>query len=178
MPKTDHYIRVILAILVIFFKEQSREFKNNYCLAEGTFMAAERKYLEAIDCACPEDQLVYECSVQGGFATVWRGSAFDCGLASNSIILRHNNPTSIGVCNNGRLVAQIVETFNGTFTSQINVTVSEDMNNKTVECAVEYVNTVSMINMNTIIIALGIPHNSLYCVKYINLLDILFRFRL
>ena len=107
----------------------------------------------AIDCVCPEDQRVYECSVPGGVATVWRGSAFDCGLASNSIILRHSNPNSVGTCNNGHLVAESIETFNGTFTSQLNVTVSEDLHNKTIECAIEYGNgTVSAINMTTIIV--------------------------
>jgi hypothetical protein len=152
MPKTDHYIRVILAILVICFKEQS--FING--LAKGMSMAGGGTHWAAVDCACPEDQLVYECSVQGGVATVWRGSAFDCGQASNDIILRHSRSNSVGVCNNGRLVAQIVEAFNGTFTSQLNITVIEDMNNKTIKCAVEYVNgTMSVIKMNIIIAALG-----------------------
>jgi hypothetical protein len=168
MPKTDHYIRVILAILAICFKEQS--FTNG--LAEGMSMVGEGTHWAAIDCACPEDQLVYECSVQGGVATVWQGSAFDCGLASDNIILRHSRSNSVGVCNNGRLMAQIVEAFNGTFTSQLNITVIEDMNNKTIECAVEYVNeTSSVINMNTIITALGTPYYYYYLTNLTSLVS-------
>ena len=126
--------------------------------------------LSAIDCACPEDQLVYECSVTGGFATVWRGSAFDCGLASNEIILRHSRLNPVAECSNanGHLVAQIVEAINDTFTSQLNVTVSEDMNNKTIECAIQYENGTVSVTMTTIIIVLGkyYCYNRFYRVQY------------
>ena len=53
------------------------------------------------DCVCPGHELRLECTVVGGGA-VWRGSAFDCHV-TNEIILLHFRFISgtSGVCNNG-----------------------------------------------------------------------------
>ena len=97
-------------------------------------------------CTCPGDQLTFECTSFGGIATVWHGNAFNCGYQDglklpDEIILIHNRFNS-GVeeqCgNNGQIIAQTVGVENNTyFTSILNVTVSPDMNNRTIECDTE-----------------------------------------
>ena len=88
-------------------------------------------------CACSGEVLAYTCTVDGGRATIWGGSAFDC--AGNEIILHHNNFTNrtfeSGECNNGSILGQSIG-VNGTYyTSQLNITVSPGSNDKTVTCA-------------------------------------------
>ena len=85
---------------------------------------------------CPGDVLTTECTIMGSGATVWRGTAFQC--VGNEILLRHSqfgesyNPT--GFYNNGAIVARTLGVVNGSYTSQLNVTVSLELNNTTVEC--------------------------------------------
>ena len=89
-------------------------------------------------CACPGEVLTYTCTVVGGArdpeATIWGGSAFDC--AGNEVILRHSNfdVTQFGECNNGAIQGRSVGVNGMCFTSQLNVTVSAGLNNKTVMC--------------------------------------------
>jgi hypothetical protein len=74
----------------------------------------------------------------GGITTLWRGTAFDCPLGDSAIILRHSQFASnqeIGSCNNGDLVGRGLGVVNDCYTSQLNVTVRENFNNKTVRCA-------------------------------------------
>ena len=88
-------------------------------------------------CACVGDRLIYNCSVVGGTATLWRGSAFDCPQAGSEITLRHSLFVSNGVfriCNNGDIVGHSIRVVNNSYTSQLNVTVRESFNNKTVQC--------------------------------------------
>ena len=43
------------------------------------------------DCVCPGHELRLECTVVGGAATNWRGSAFDClEVQLTEIVLRHS----------------------------------------------------------------------------------------
>ena len=78
----------------------------------------------------------------GSGTTLWRGSAFDCASSSNEISLLHNlhmNNNALaranGVCNNGSIVAQILRVDNGSiYVSQLNVTVSDSVVGKTIEC--------------------------------------------
>ena len=72
--------------------------------------------------------------------TVWRGSAFDC--ATGEISLPHALYSSTvsylrlsGECNNGSIVAQGLETENGTkFTSQLNISVSAKVIGRNIDC--------------------------------------------
>ena len=65
---------------------------------------------------CPGDVLTIECTITGGVATVWRGTAFQCVSRSNEIILRHSgfresyNPA--GTCNNGAIIARALGVVN------------------------------------------------------------------
>ena len=83
---------------------------------------------------CPEDVIVFICSVSGGVATVWRGSIFKC--RGNQIVLRHHNFENYvsGICNDGDIVAYNSEVTNNSYSSRLNVTVTPEMHNGTVEC--------------------------------------------
>ena len=106
------------------------------------FVSAENEFLAPPNfiCGCPGQVLTYNCTVDGtrGMATLWSGTAFNCSGNANEIILRHNkfNGTS-KACNQGAITAQSVGAQdNMYFTSQLQVTVSSGLNNKTVECSV------------------------------------------
>lgn len=91
-----------------------------------------------VQCACPGDVLNFMCTTVGGGQTIWTGTAFSsCPRAENEIILRHsrfNTAGDTGNCNNGAIVGRSVDAVNNCFTSQLNVTVSASLNNKTVQC--------------------------------------------
>ena len=68
---------------------------------------------------------------------MWSGTAFDCPMEGSEIILRHSQFASnlaFGICNNGDIVGHGVGVINNCYTSQLNVTVRESFNNKTVQC--------------------------------------------
>ena len=146
---------IILAVaLIMLFKEQS-------CVEFSSLSLGSNQS----HCACPGDQLTFDCLVEDGVATVWQGSAFDCNHEGpNMIILRHSqfsqqlSQPAGGECNDGRIVARSIGpgVLNGTYLSELNVTVSEDMNNKTTECVAEYINgTQSNSGTSTVTVATG-----------------------
>ena len=86
-------------------------------------------------CACPGKVLTYTCSVVGGSATIWGGSAFDCDR--NEIVLHHgdfSNGTS-GRCNDGAILGESVNVDGNLYTSQLNVTVHKGLSYKIVTCS-------------------------------------------
>ena len=95
--------------------------------------------LKAInDCTCPGYDALYECTVTGGIATVWKGTAFNCQSAGNEIVLLHNtNFTSLRAesCNSGAITGYIIKAENGTYTSQLIVSIRPEMNGSTIVCA-------------------------------------------
>ena len=109
--------------------------------------------------SCPEDVIEFVCSVTDGVATVWRGSIFDCPSSGNEILLRHfkfESGTS-GTCNDGKIAAYSTEVTNNSYSSQLNVTVSPEMHNGTVECIQDSFNETS-VGICTLILAMG-KHN-------------------
>ena len=90
-------------------------------------------------CACPGQNLIFTCTIVAGRVTIWRGSAFDCPGNQNEIQLLHNgfsNPGAlVGECNDGAIVAESVGVNGTCYTSQLNVTVSRRLHNKTVTCS-------------------------------------------
>ena len=115
---------------------------------------------------CPEDILVFVCSVSGGGATVWEGSIFNCRYNTNEIILRHsaldNGVTEARTCNDGNIVVYDIDVTNNTYSSQLNVTVSLEMHNGTVKCIHDTLNATSvLVRVYTLILATGIhaEHN-------------------
>ena len=82
--------------------------------------------------------MTYQCTVFGGAATVWRGTAFDCSFINNEIVIFHDiNYTSQNplTCNNGAIIGQVVRAENDSYTSQITVQISDELNGTTVVCA-------------------------------------------
>lgn len=103
-------------------------------------------------CICPGDRLTFTCTVVGDGSTIWRGTSFQCDR--QQIALRHSLFTSGGAtgdCNDG-ILAQSLTSVDGCFTSQLNITITSDLNNKTVECA--YFNTSEIIPINHYVITL------------------------
>ena len=86
----------------------------------------------------------YECAVaKSGYfgTTVWRGSAIDCPGGEINLLHRLYNDTethisihAYGECSNGSIVAQGVRIENGTYISQLNVSVSTDMIGRSIQC--------------------------------------------
>ena len=71
-------------------------------------------------------------------ATVWLGSAFD-GCRSQEIVLLHSDySTENGIVHEScgdLILAQILKEENGSYTSQLNVTVTSYIIGKSIECA-------------------------------------------
>ena len=99
------------------------------------------------ECACPGRELRLQCTAVGGFATVWRGTAFDCLGLGNEILLRHSQfelGRATGVCNSGMITGRnLNRTFDGpnsTFISQLKIhlpllnAASNTLEGETVEC--------------------------------------------
>ena len=94
------------------------------------------------ECVCPGELLSFMCTVIGtrSGATIWAGSAFNC--AGNEISLRHESFFRSGGiskdCNRGAIVGKTVSAINETcFTSELNVTVSTELNFTTVSCSLD-----------------------------------------
>ena len=109
--------------------------------AQFTFSDGEFLSPSNANCACPNERLIFNCTAIGGEATTWGGSAFDCQGNQNEIILLHNSYSgqgALGECNGGTISGWSVgvDEKMSYFTSQLNVTVSDELNNKTVTCSV------------------------------------------
>ena len=82
--------------------------------------------------------IIYQCTVQGSGTTIWKGSAFTDKCLTENIQLRHSrfNASSdtriTGEC--GPFLAYEVVSANNTFTSRLNVTITEDAVDETVKC--------------------------------------------
>ena len=90
-------------------------------------------------CLCPGHEATYECSVDDGVTTTWQGTALqEC--RDGSIILRHSQFASGHNTNEtcgttGEVIGRSVSSNNNSFTSQLTLTISEKIFNKTIECA-------------------------------------------
>ena len=111
------------------------------------------------DCIRPCDTVTYECIVfgdRGGF-TVWTGDFFvHCPNNKTEMILRHEVSDSefidqLQMCNNGSIVGWIVRVENGTYTSQLNVTLTSDIVGRSIECAYDNGTThrIGSLNLTT-----------------------------
>ena len=127
---------------------------------------ASNELLSPTGAACPGDVLTYTCTVVGSGNTIWSGSAFDCDTKMNEIILRHSQFASSGTsgnCNDGAIRTQSIGVVNNNcYFSQLNVTVTSDMNGKTIQCA-HSSDRVVTVGVATLSIATGTPA---HCVHY------------
>ena len=87
------------------------------------------------DCTCLGCNQIYECQVLGEGATFWKGTAFDCLVTNNEIILFHSiNSTSQRECNNGAVTGHLIHADNNLYTSQLTVRVSSEMIGRSISC--------------------------------------------
>ena len=90
--------------------------------------------------ACPGVVLMFVCDINGPGNTIWNGTAFYCPSKSNEVILRHSQfnteSGTSGSCNDRTLIkARSLGVINSCFSSQLNVTVTSDLNNRTIRCS-------------------------------------------
>ena len=93
---------------------------------------------DTITCACPNEVLIFNCTVVGVSATVWSGSAFTCAGGHSEIILLHRDFPSgtSGECSDAiTAYSNGPGVENRCYTSQLRVIVSSEMNNKTITCS-------------------------------------------
>ena len=91
------------------------------------------------DCSCQRSSITFECSILGGTATVFQGSALSCGATSNEISLLHNRFDTTsgtnGSCNNGIIVARSNRIESNCYTSTVNVMfISPSLIGRTIKC--------------------------------------------
>ena len=102
------------------------------------------------DCVCPGDIVMYECTVFGDFGgiTVWTGDFFRCSNGNQEIALVHSqftdgpgeeaSSTRTCISEDVRIVGRIIRVENGSFMSQLNVTLTPDSDilaGTSIECA-------------------------------------------
>ena len=106
------------------------------------------------DCGCPGQNVSYSCTVNGGVFTKWSGTAFMCG--GNEIILRHNDfEGSVRECNNGAIAGYGTQIDGDCYTSRLDVTLSPELNGRTVTCSVDDGNNVMSMGTRTLMITTG-----------------------
>ena len=72
--------------------------------------------------------MTYECTVIGGFITIWQGSAINkyCTDTNGQILLLHSRFESeinnLIICGNGTIVGQSVRVENNSYTSRLTIT--------------------------------------------------------
>ena len=89
------------------------------------------------DCTCQGHSKVYQCTVEGEGATIWKGTSFQCPATSNEIVLLHvqSTPSARGVgCSNGTLIGRIIGAEDGTYISQLAVAVRTELLGRSVSC--------------------------------------------
>ena len=91
--------------------------------------------LNTRDCICPGITLVsFQCSIVGPGNTLWQGTALQsCGI---NLLHRHFGELGKphGECSDRDIKAYGVNSSNNIFISQLDVLVSDELRNKTVEC--------------------------------------------
>ena len=83
--------------------------------------------------------MTYECTVFGGtsdIVTVWKGDFFNCPTGIREIHLIHGGREDFipQICNDGNVVGRFIRIVNDSFVSQLNVTLTCDITDKSVEC--------------------------------------------
>lgn len=100
--------------------------------------------------------MTFACSVSAGVATTWRGSFFSC-RSNAEITLRHSRFENgvMETCNDGEVVVYSTEVTNNSYTSQLNVSVSPEMHNGTIECIQDGSNGETSVGACTLILTTG-----------------------
>ena len=103
--------------------------------------------------------MIYECTIMGGNggSTVFRGPStsslmfFNCTGDKEKLILTHshfNRPQGTKrSCNNGTIIAQSLHGANGTYISQLSITVTSKLIGDVIECAHDNGSAIEVIGM-------------------------------
>ena len=123
------------------------------------------------DCTCLGYTQTFECTVCGSGSTVWNGTFFDCE-DEFGIELRHSRyndfmddmgpdgrTSLLKECNKGAVLAKGIGRFGDCYTSQLIVTVGEEMINGTIECIHDNFIERTIINQKSLVI-MAIPYPS------------------
>lgn len=87
-------------------------------------------------CACNElSYQVYECTITGGGATIWKGTAFECSAVNNRLIFLHNRNSARQECNNGAISGLMIRAENNCYTSQLRIRNNFTLNGRSIVCA-------------------------------------------
>ena len=86
------------------------------------------------DCTCLGYVQTFECVVSGAGITIWQGTAFSFPCVIRLRHSQYNISGAIGECNDGAIIASSVGVSGDLYTSQLNITISQDMINETIEC--------------------------------------------
>ena len=89
-------------------------------------------------CTCPETVLVFECTVDGDGGTYWQGTALE-ECPRSRILIRHSqfeNGFSVNeTCgNNGTVIVRTTSAVNNSYTTELIISVSEQLNGSRIEC--------------------------------------------
>ena len=92
-------------------------------------------------CICPGHEAVFECTVDDGVTTVWRGSALE-NCSDGSIILRHSKfdegHTINETCGtSGPVVGHAISAENGSYVSQLTISVTQQIIGSLIECTAD-----------------------------------------
>ena len=123
-------------------------------------------------CACPGDTLSFNCEVIGGDGgvTIWTGTAFDCHDRNDEIILLHGGFMSsngtYSECNNGAIMARSLGVKGSNYTSQLTVSVTSDLNGKTIMCIYDSFPINKTILISTFDITGSYNYNNIIIIIY------------
>ena len=114
------------------------------------FTGGER-FIQLTDCICPGYLLQLECTTVGFGSTVWNGTGFNCP-PSNAIVLRHSQfeNGTIGSCNSRTIFGYSIDQVGVQYTSRLNVTITRDLDNKTIVCKYNNLTDISVVGMITV----------------------------
>lgn len=136
---------MVLSIILILYLTNPGDM-NCYCtmfncsiheyeidLSEGTVLTS--------SCICPGYEAVFNCTADGGTATIWRGTALK-NCSDGSIILRHSQFDTGYLINetcgtSGQVVGQAKSTENGSYTSQLTINITQQVIGRHIICATD-----------------------------------------
>ena len=102
------------------------------------------------DCACPGHNQRFKCRVFGEGATIWKGTAFECAGTDNEIVLLHaqsSSQMSPLQCNSGAIQGHIIRAVNNTYTSELSVAVSNELEGRSISCIHDSISGDGSINV-------------------------------
>ena len=90
-------------------------------------------------CTCPGYEAVFECTVDYGVTTAWRGSALE-NCSHGTIFLHHSKfdegHTINETCGtSGQVVGRTISDENGSYVSQLTILINQELHGSTLECA-------------------------------------------